>query len=83
MMKMVEPYISIISPGAATPTLTASAAASMVPQVTGVPSASPVSAAAAAVMCPAISVDHIRRGKRSSGRISGARSLVQSCRPTS
>ena len=43
---MVEPYISIMSPEARTPTLTASAAASMVPQVTGVPMASPVSAAA-------------------------------------
>ena len=48
MMKTVEPYISIMSPGARTPTLTASAAASTVPTVTGVPSARPVSAAAAA-----------------------------------
>ena len=83
MMNTVEPYMSIISPGARTPTLTASAAASIVPTVTGVPSARPVSAAAAAVTPPAISVDHISRGSRSSGRISGARSAVQSSRFTS
>ena len=45
---MVEPYISIISPGSSTPTLTASAAASIVPTITGVPAASPVSSAARA-----------------------------------
>ena len=43
MMKMVEPYISIMSPVSSTPTLSASAAASMVPTMTGVPSARPVS----------------------------------------
>ncbi len=37
MMKTDEPYITIISPGAVTPTLIASAAASTVPTVTGVP----------------------------------------------
>ena len=84
MMKIVEPYISIISPGDRTPTLTASAAASMVPTVTGVPSARPVSAAAAAVTRPAISVDHISRGSRSSGHdVVGARSAVQSSLRTS
>ena len=36
-MKMVEPYISIISPASSTPTLIASAAASIVPAMTGVP----------------------------------------------
>ena len=43
MMKMVEPYMSIMSPAPSTPTLSASAAASMVPAMTGVPAASPVS----------------------------------------
>ena len=46
MMKMVEPYMTIMSPGLVTPTLSASAAASMVPAITGVPAASPVSRAA-------------------------------------
>jgi hypothetical protein len=49
MMKMVEPYISIMSPESSTPTLSASAAASMVPAITGVPCARPVAAAAFAV----------------------------------
>ena len=40
-MKMVEPYISIMSPGSSTPTLSASAAASIVPTITGVPAARP------------------------------------------
>ena len=60
MMKMVEPYISIMSPASSTPTLSASAAASMVPTMTGVPSASPVSAAARAVTWPAMSVVQAR-----------------------
>ena len=83
MMNIVEPYISIISPGDWTPTLTASAAASIVPTMTGVPWARPVSDAAAGVTPPAISVDHASRGNRSSGRMSGARSAVQSRRFTS
>ena len=37
MMKMVEPYMSIMSPASSTPTLSASAAASTVPTMTGVP----------------------------------------------
>ncbi|HEY7049138.1 MAG TPA: hypothetical protein VH373_18105 [Jatrophihabitantaceae bacterium] len=36
---MVVPYMSMRSPGAATPTLTASAQASIVPATTGVPPA--------------------------------------------
>lgn len=48
-MKMVDPYIIIICPGSVTPTLTASAAAFMVPVITGVPTASPVASAAARV----------------------------------
>ncbi len=78
----VEPYIIIVSPGAVTPALTASAAASMVPQVTGVPGRRPVSAAAAAVTWPAMSVDHISRGSRSGPTVSSM-SVTQSIRPTS
>ncbi len=77
-MKIVEPYIIIMSPLCRTPTLTASAAASMVPVVTGVPGARPVSCAACAVMWPAISVDQSSFGSLSSAMMSGARSLVQS-----
>ena len=55
-MKMVEPYISIMSPGSSTPTLSASAAASMVPTITGVPTARPVSSAARPCHVPAMSV---------------------------
>ena len=46
IIKIVDPYIIIISPAPQTPTLTASAAASIVPTVTGVPGARPVSSAA-------------------------------------
>ena len=56
MMKMVEPYISIMSPGSSTPTLSASAAASIVPTMTGVPAASPVSSRRRRVTVPAMSV---------------------------
>jgi len=52
---MLLPNINIMSPNRATPALTASAAASMVPAMTGVPGARPVSAAAAAVTPPMIS----------------------------
>ena len=62
MVKMVEPYMIIMSPGARTPAESASAAASMVPAITGVPAASPVSSAAAAVTSPAISPDHNSAG---------------------
>ena len=41
IVKMVEPYISIISPASRTPTLIASAAASIVPTITGVPERKP------------------------------------------
>ena len=40
---MVDPYIIIMSPELLTPTLKASAAASIVPVVTGVPNFNPVS----------------------------------------
>ena len=46
MVKMVDPYITIMSPGLTTPTLSASDAASMVPAMTGVPAARPVARAA-------------------------------------
>ena len=58
IMKTVEPYMTIMSPLRMTPTLSASAAASMVPAMTGVPVESPVARAAFAVTCPAISVVH-------------------------
>ena len=48
MKKTVDPTMIIISPVSARPALTASAAASAVPVMTGVPTASPVTAAAAA-----------------------------------
>ena len=43
---IVEPYMTIMSPACLTPTLTASAAASIVPTVTGIPIGKPVSAEA-------------------------------------
>jgi hypothetical protein len=82
MMKMVEPYISIMSPGSSTPTLSASAAASMVPAITGVPSARPVSAAACRVTWPAMSVVQARRGSLSRSTMSAASFWLQSCSST-
>ena len=67
-----------MSPGFVTPTLSASAPASIVPHVTGVPTASPVAAAAPAVTCPAMSVVHSNFGSLSSGRMSSASSSLQS-----
>ena len=77
MMKIVDPYIIIMSPGDSTPTLTASAAASIVPASTGVPAARPVSAAAAGVTSPAISEDHNNSGSRSGPTMPSVRSVVQ------
>ncbi len=62
MKNSVVPYITIRSPGSVTPTLSASAAASTAPAVTGVPALSPVSSAPRSLTVPAISVDHIRSG---------------------
>ncbi len=62
--------------------ITPQAAASMVPAVTGVPSARPVSSAAWGVMRPAISVLQARRGSLSSATISSASSLLHSSRST-
>ena len=82
-MKIVEPYISIMSPGRSTPTLTASAAASMAPAVTGVPGASPVSAAACVVISPTISVVQWRVGNWSIEAISAVSASDQSRRSMS
>src|SRR6187402_1539162 len=59
---IVVPYISIRSPGLWAATLMASAHASTVPVVTGMPAGRPVSPAAAAETTPAVSSDHARRG---------------------
>ena len=80
---MVEPYIIIISPGLSAPTESASAAASIVPTVTGVPKARPVNSAASFVTWPAISSDHINRGSFSNGTMSSAKSSTHVCVVTS
>lgn len=59
---IVEPYISMRSPGLRTPALNASAHASTVPVHTGVPSGSCVTSAAFAVMRPTTSLGQARRG---------------------
>ena len=59
----------IRSPGRDTPTLKASLAASTVPATTGVPAASPVSAAAAAVTVPITSLLQARSGSHPSGQM--------------
>ena len=59
---IVEPYISIRSPGRRTPPLNASAQASTVPAATGVPTGSPVSRAASGVTVPTISPGQASRG---------------------
>ena len=75
--------MSIMSPARRTPTLTASAAASMVPTVTGVPGASPVSAAARRVTSPAISVVQASSGSIPTSTMPSARSSLQARRATS
>jgi hypothetical protein len=55
MKKILLPNISIMSSKLATPALIASAAASVVPATTGVPSARPVSLAAVGVILPTTS----------------------------
>ena len=59
--------ISIISLNSLTPVLMASAAASVVPTMTGVPEAKPVSRAACSVTRPAISQLQKALGSRSIG----------------
>jgi hypothetical protein len=73
MKNSVVPYITIMSPGATTPALIASAAASIVPAVTGVPAINPVSTAAAGVTPPAISADQSSRGSLSGSTIGSAK----------
>jgi hypothetical protein len=82
-MNIVVPYMSIVSPGARTPTLAASAHASIVPAATGVPSARPVSDAAAAVTVPAISAGHRSRGSSNPGAIPDAHSSIHAPAPKS
>ena len=55
---VVLPYITIRSPGSATPTLSASDWTSSVPIATGIPAGSPVSAAAPRVTSPTWSAGH-------------------------
>ena len=55
---MDEPYWKNAVPGSVSPTLIASDVESPVPQITGVPSASPVWAAASLVTRPATSVEY-------------------------
>ena len=68
----MEPYISMVSPGDRTPALNASAQASTVPAVTGVPSDKPVSAAAAALTPPTTSPGQASRGSSRSPQMSRA-----------
>ncbi len=72
------PYMTIVSPTAETPTDAASAHASTVPAVTGVPAASPVSRAASSVILPAISSDQSSRGSSSPGATTSHQSRAQS-----
>src|ERR1700760_2293753 len=59
---IVEPYISIWSPGWRTPTENASEYASTVPATSGVPAGTPVASEAAAVTVPTTSPGQTRRG---------------------
>lgn len=72
--KSVEPYISMRSPGSRTPTLSASAQASIVPAKTGVPGRSPVAAAAAAVTAPTCSPGQTSLGSGQPGSTSATQS---------
>ena len=66
-----------MSPELLTPTLKASAAASIVPVVTGVPNFNPVSFDACSVISPAISLDHNISGNKLISIISLLNSLLQ------
>lgn len=79
IVKIVEPYISIMSPTPKTPTLIASAAASTVPTITGVPIANPVSSLAFSVTSPAMSVVQWISGNRAMSVITGANAALQTC----
>src|SRR5258707_4436381 len=73
----VVPYMSIISPGSLTPTLSASDQASIVPAATGIPAGRPVSAAADGVTRPATSEGQSSLGSAKPGAISPAHSPIQ------
>ena len=79
MKNIVEPYIIIISPDPVTPTLKASAAASIVPELTIVPSAKPVSLDALAETSPITSSVQTSLGNCSRSIKSLISSLLQSC----
>jgi hypothetical protein len=64
---IVEPYMSIRSPRRCASTLTASAQASIVPVITGVPRRSPVCSAAGPETVPATSPDQRSAGRSSWG----------------
>ena len=74
---IVVPYISIRSPGWSTPTLAASAQASIVPAATGVPAGIPVDWAAASETVPATSDGHSKRGSSRPGATWSAHSSIQ------
>ena len=76
---MVDPYIIIISPALKTPTLIASAAASIVPEVTVVPSAKPVCDAADFEILPIISFVQTNFGNLLISIIPSFSSSLQSC----
>src|SRR5215204_2861800 len=75
---IVEPYISMRSPGCRTPALNASAQASTVPAQTGVPSATPGASAAALCTVPTTSPDQASRGSSTPAITSAAQSPAQS-----
>ena len=77
IIKIVDPYMHMVSPSLLRPIEIASAAASIVPVVTGIPFGRPVSDAAFSVTLPTISVDHFSSGKHSMGIISSVSSLLQ------
>ncbi len=78
MRNMVEPYMSMRSPGFCAPTLTASLQASIVSVITGIPAVKPVRAAASAVTYPAMSEGQRRGGIRTSGQIAVTQGSYQS-----
>ena len=78
MKNVVEPYMTMRSPGRPTSTLSASAHASHVPAATGLPTGIPVAAAAAALTRP----DLVRRARPAAASacpaaISSQRSAIQ------
>ncbi len=77
MKNVVDPYMTMRSPGRPTSTLSASAHASHVPAATGVPAGMPVSAAAWAVTVPTRSEGHTSRGIGTPGATSAQRSSIQ------